>query len=141
MNKDFYYFYENYNSGIKENDENYEMFAGAVNKLSFDEKAKSRWELLQAIEAYARLHFETEEKYMEKYDFPYYYDHKNKHQEFMEEYENLKEMYETDQNEKFLSRFSYFVENWLQEHHLEDGVVLVNYLKMNNKNGNNPVLM
>ncbi len=47
-------------------------------------------ELMDFLANYVQEHFQTEERYMQKYNYPGLSEHKKQHQSFIQEVENLK---------------------------------------------------
>ncbi len=51
--------------------------------------------IVKFLERYVHVHFETEEKYMQKYNYPGYGMHKREHQQFLKDFNNLKNEFKT----------------------------------------------
>ena len=83
-----------YELGIKEIDEQHHRLVNIINELldSFNQEAelKVTKKVLDELEEYANLHFATEEKYFDKFQFEGAEEHKAEHQKFKEELVALK---------------------------------------------------
>ena len=90
-------------------------------------------DLVNRIVEYSQVHFATEEKYMELYQFSEYEEHKKEHDVFSREANEL--------NEK-MNKFGfvlpmnvmYFLSNWLTTHILETDKKYISIFKRNGLN-------
>lgn len=74
-------------TGIEEIDAQHEEFFGAIQALEYPNKSQQDlWDILLKIEIYARTHFETEESYMKKFNYPIIDEHIIEHEFFMENF-------------------------------------------------------
>jgi hemerythrin len=71
--------------------------------------------IIDTMVRYAEVHFKTEEKYMRRFDFPYYPSHKIEHDQFTAKAVNLKERAENDGFILTLEILT-FLKEWLQNH-------------------------
>jgi len=70
-------------------------------------------ELINGMSAYAQLHFECEERYLEKYDFPHTESHKASHAKFNEDVMEFRQ----DMHERTnLSQIFVYLSRWLTSH-------------------------
>lgn len=83
-----------YELGIKEIDEQHHSLVNIINELldSFNQDAELEVtkKVLDELEDYANLHFATEEKYFDKFQFEGTEEHKAEHRKFKEELVTLK---------------------------------------------------
>nr|WP_321514032.1 bacteriohemerythrin [uncultured Pseudodesulfovibrio sp.] len=71
--------------------------------------------LIDRMQAYATIHFETEEKYLRENGFPYLEDHQQMHVGFREEVEGLQHnTSKTNSSQVFI-----FLSRWLTNHIME----------------------
>ncbi len=122
-------FQQIYSTGIREIDEQHKLLFDAMNGLRLSNE-NTHWDLVMAIETYALTHFEAEEKYMQEYNYPFYWSHKDKHSEFLKKYRILKSLYTNEElSNNFVSKLSSFVESWILDHYQEEDMCLVEFLK------------
>lgn len=112
---------ENLSVGIKEIDDQHKHFIGIVNKLHESvEKGDVTDELdkiFVELNDYAAFHFETEEKYFEKFHYPKANEHIDEHRKLLEELKRLNEQYAIRDLRVFYDIICY-LKGW-QENHLE----------------------
>ncbi|WP_407354939.1 bacteriohemerythrin [Methanolobus sp. WCC5] len=110
---------DKYSVQIKEIDDQHKVLVGMINDLHDAMKqAKSKeasLEIINKMAEYTKYHFSTEEKYMKRYAYPDYSEHKLEHEKFIENVLKFKEDYE-----KGKAGISYdilnFLKNWLVGH-------------------------
>ena len=77
---------DDYSVNVREIDEQHKQLVGIINTLhealQHNRARDVHWEIMNRILDYAATHFETEEKYMKKFDFPGYREHKSEHERF-----------------------------------------------------------
>jgi hemerythrin-like metal-binding protein len=79
--------------------------------------------------AYAAVHFETEERLMEKYRFPDLPAHRSEHERFVRQVVGFKELQEFEFYSQILSLdLLTFLKNWLQNHILKTDMLYGPYL-------------
>jgi hemerythrin-like metal-binding protein len=71
--------------------------------------------LINGMKQYTQTHFTTEEKYMEKYNYPDYDTHKSEHNKFIEKVSAIEEKYK---NGKLILSFEItgLLKDWLKNH-------------------------
>jgi len=120
--------------GIKEIDDEHKELCLRANKL-FDAliagHVVSEITICMAyFEKYINTHFNNEEKLQQEFNYPMYLNHKKKHDEFKNIYNNLKtEMQIKGITSDFVQKFSATVIDWLTMHLHEEDAGLVKYIK------------
>ena len=83
--------------GIRVMDLQHEALAEMINKLNTafncNEQINVVSGILDEISAYTQFHFETEERLMERYQYPELPDHKKEHQNLLAEFAHLKKKF------------------------------------------------
>lgn len=104
---------------IKEIDDQHKVLVEMINELHEAMKqAKSKEtaiEIIDKMAEYTQFHFSTEEKYMQRFAYPDYANHKKEHVKFVEQVVQFKQDYESGK-----AGLSYdimnFLKDWLVEH-------------------------
>ena len=110
---------EDLSVNVKEIDDQHKYFLSLLNELyislyssKIDENIRI---IVHNLETYAKMHFETEEKYFDMFNFEGAEEHKLKHRELLNKVREL-----TQQNEKhgsdILVQLMDFMEDWLVDH-------------------------
>ncbi|HRY63702.1 MAG TPA: bacteriohemerythrin [Patescibacteria group bacterium] len=104
---------------VKEIDDQHWTFLGILNGL-YDVLRQPEREieltgLVHQLESYAAFHFATEERYFDKFDYPWADEHKEEHRELLTKILKLKNRYESE-GEAILPELLDFLENWLTDH-------------------------
>ncbi|WP_319508714.1 bacteriohemerythrin [uncultured Methanolobus sp.] len=110
---------DKYSMQIKEIDDQHKVLVGMINELHDAMKqAKSKevsLEIINKMAEYTKFHFSTEEKYMKRFAYPDYAEHKLEHEKFVENVLKFKDDYE-----KGKAGVSYdilnFLKDWLVGH-------------------------
>lgn len=110
---------EIYSVNVKEIDEQHKKLIGMINELHGAMKMGKGKEvtavILKEMIDYAASHFATEEKYMSKFGFPGYAQHKDEHDAFTRKIMDFKVKY--DEGSVALSfEVMDFLEDWLLKH-------------------------
>lgn len=88
------------------------------------------WNVLLQIEAYACVHFDTEEKYMQKFEYPKIDEHRTEHRKFIEKFTELKQKFdETGICPIFVEDFQNFLIQWLCKHYKDTDIEMAEFLK------------
>jgi hemerythrin len=73
--------------------------------------------VIRFLQDYVVTHFGEEERYMEKYKYPQYRDHKVQHKEFMENFSQLKKQFDSEgPGVHVVISTNYIVVDWLRNH-------------------------
>lgn len=72
--------------------------------------------LVQGLKAYAIEHFETEEAYMKKINYPHLLEHQKKHQSYIEHIEKIDEKRIHHSTEEVVLEIFSFLNLWIVEH-------------------------
>jgi len=104
--------------GIKDIDAQHKHFIGIINKTkeAVDAGAtrEAQKKVLDDLIGYARYHFETEEKYFEKFKYPYAQEHINEHAKLLAQVIVFYDQFESGENVS-LELLS-FLKAWLADH-------------------------
>jgi hemerythrin-like metal-binding protein len=83
-----------------------------INQGSNKEKIS---EMIRSLKNYTIFHFSTEEKYMKKFDYPEFNNHKLEHDKFIESVLNFEERYKS--GKLLLSiEITSFIKDWITNH-------------------------
>lgn len=107
--------------GVSEIDSQHKELINRVNNLleaMKEGKAKAHLgQVLQFLEDYVVTHFGTEEKYMTKYGYPSFDQHKSQHVAFVQDFSGLKKEFESDgASSALVIRLQRQVCDWLVSH-------------------------
>lgn len=82
-------------------------------------KRKGRAEvsnLMNFLEEYVVVHFDTEEKYMTMFNYPEYSSHMDEHTNFITDFLYLKKQFETSNEHLTLLKLNMKLVDWLRQH-------------------------
>lgn len=71
--------------------------------------------MISELANYAQIHFQTEEKYFDKFDYPHTDEHKKEHEKFVKKVSEFKEDYESGQLGLTIQLMN-FLRDWLTNH-------------------------
>jgi hemerythrin len=114
---------EDYSVGVKEIDIQHHNFVSLMNK-TYDAvyKNESKEKIVQILDelfSHAQNHFQTEERYFDKFNYPLKDEHKNVHNTLLGQIPSLKKsINESEDYAKEVLKLIDFLENWLVEHML-----------------------
>jgi hemerythrin-like metal-binding protein len=74
---------------------------------------------LESLTIYTTIHFETEEEYMVRNDYPAYLEHKSKHEDLREQVEEFNQQIKNQNKSQMTINVSHFLTDWLI-HHIKD---------------------
>lgn len=126
-----------YKVDVKEIDLQHKYFVGLLNKLYMAAKEHETVDMdkfLDEIAKYADLHFETEERYFDKFIYENAEEHKEEHRKLRSEIDKFlaKNKGLTENKEALCLELLEFMENWLQHHLVEQDR---KYVKCFHENG------
>lgn len=84
---------------------------------------------LRILGNYTTIHFETEEQYMLKYNYPAYLEHHEKHQMLRKKVAEFSEQRDNTNPTQLTIKLSRFLTNWLIEHIKGDDRKMINFLR------------
>jgi hemerythrin-like metal-binding protein len=103
--------------GIKKIDDQHKKFIlilNSVGSLKTKPPEEKLTFILNDLIDYARYHFETEEIYFDKYNYPFADEHKLQHAELLQ---NALSLYDKHKNRKDITKELFvFLKDWLEEH-------------------------
>ncbi|MFC1789642.1 bacteriohemerythrin [Patescibacteria group bacterium] len=103
---------------IKEIDEQHKHFLGLLNKtydVFYKLKKEEVPQLVKELHDYTQTHFETEEKYFDKFNYEFTNDHKKEHRELEAKVEEFNRKIKSEGVEA-IGELVEFLEDWLVEH-------------------------
>ena len=116
---------EEYKIGVPEFDAQHKELFHRLNSFielihsegSMEEKKEELFETLEFMQEYVVIHFDSEEKIQQKYDFPHYEEHRKIHEQFKAEIEEFAEDFtENEEDEDLVMVFSGRLLTWLIKH-------------------------
>ncbi len=118
-------------TGIEDIDTQHSDLFYAIKDFDFNKKTEEAlWAILIEIEIYTQVHFETEEKYMEKFNYPLIEEHIIEHRLFTKNFTELKKNFDNEGFSKiFVEDFQKFLMDWLLKHYTEIDVKMADFIK------------
>lgn len=121
--------------GIDEIDAQHKKFFDASQRL-YDDILNSRGEKaveesLGFLRQYALEHFETEEAFMRKHNYPHFEEHKGRHAAFIEKLDGLTEEFDVYRapTQEMADRILELTRDWLLEHITDEDQQYTKYVK------------
>lgn len=122
-----------YSVGMAKIDEEHkklvEMINAAHSSANCLPNAKAASELIGEMEAYAKSHFQTEERLMEKHNYPMAAQHIKAHQAFLNHVKNADTDFSNDNFVPGTVKIVSFLADWLVKHILETDKKLGDFLQ------------
>ena len=113
---------ENFSVGVREMDEQHKRLIGMINEVNevgnTTVGSETIFDVLTKMTNYALSHFEDEEQYMIKYNYPDYSIHKDQHSKFKDQLIIFCKNTKTHKNSIPTEIFSY-LKTWLTNHILK----------------------
>lgn len=121
---------EIFSTGIEDIDQQHQALYDTIQIFNCDENSQETlWSILLDVERYCILHFDTEEKYMEKFNYPFVEEHIAEHRDFVEKFSALKKDFtEEGFSKEFINGFRTFLTTWLQKHYADTDITLADFL-------------
>lgn len=105
--------------GVKEIDEQHKFFVSLISNLYnaiYENKVKDELEkIMNSLVGFADLHFATEEKYFDKFNYEFSEDHKQRHKDLTKKTLDFYKEFEAG-NSDIAMRLADFLTDWLVEH-------------------------
>lgn len=86
-------------------------------------------DVLKFLEVYTKIHFTTEEKYMQEYKYPYIEQHKSQHKEFIDYIQRVKSVFSQNITHNDMIKFHNKILDWYIEHICKTDKFLGEFLK------------
>lgn len=118
-------------TGIEEIDSQHQFLFEAINKLVSEKPRKDNiWDVLLDIQKYACIHFDTEESYMAKFQYPAKEHHTKEHAKFLAKFSELKVLFnESGFSKIFVGELQDFLIDWILTHYQNTDREMAFYLK------------
>ncbi|WP_408956437.1 bacteriohemerythrin [Natroniella sp. ANB-PHB2] len=129
---------EKYKIGIEKIDQQHQELFNRLNSFldvvrndeELENKIEELEETLDFMGQYVVVHFDSEEKIQQEYNYPYYEEHKDVHDRFKKEIIKFKEEFEADKyNEDLIMEFSGKLLTWLINHVADEDQKIADYVQ------------
>ncbi|MET0012673.1 MAG: bacteriohemerythrin [Sedimenticola sp.] len=122
-----------YELGIEDIDFQHHFFLDLINRLAdaLDEPDNGPYQarLITELNAYARFHFISEENMMFHADYPSYTEHKNHHDDLLEQLSIRENMLYMKHSKEEVAGILEFLSNWFFHHTVSEDRLFAEYLK------------
>ncbi len=126
---------DKYSVGVEEIDNQHKRMFEVINELldaiNTNSTEESLGHIIESLIQYKKFHFATEEKYFKEFNYDETIEHINKHKEFNDKLNTLKEKY-LNYTVEFAFELVDFLEDWLLNHLM---VVDQKYIKCFHEHG------
>ncbi len=127
---------ESLETGVDEIDRQHKYFIKVLAELDRSIRKNSKISIkryLNFMDRYAHWHFSSEEKYMKKYSYPHYEEHRKQHEMFYRYTEEIKRRAaEGEINEDFVYSVNKYLIDWLINHIKGTDAKFAEFLRQNN---------
>lgn len=120
-------------TGIDDIDSQHQKLFSTIHCLDNDDLDDDKVvQILLEIRCYVVEHFKTEERYMRKYRYPHYEEHKALHESFVNDYNDLIFKFAEDFSiSSVLPSLPHVLHNWLITHYGDADVKMTEFLREN----------
>ncbi|MES9962264.1 MAG: bacteriohemerythrin [Candidatus Sedimenticola sp. 20ELBAFRAG] len=122
-----------YELGIEDIDFQHHFFLDLINRLSnaLNEPRNHSYQarLISELNAYARFHFISEENMMLHTDYPQFSEHKNHHDDLLEQLSIRENMLDMKHSEEEIAGILKFLSEWFFHHTVSEDRLFSEYLK------------
>ncbi|MET0091887.1 MAG: bacteriohemerythrin [Sedimenticola sp.] len=122
-----------YELGIEDIDFQHHFFLDLINRLAdaLDEPDNGPYQarLITELNAYARFHFISEENMMLHAGYPSYTEHKNHHDDLLEQLSIRENMLDMKHSKEEIAGILEFLSNWFFHHTVSEDRLFADYLK------------
>lgn len=126
---------EEFSVGVKKIDDEHKTLVDIINNaydsVESREEEDVLLELTNKMRKYAMTHFATEERLMDKYEYPYAESHKKEHSDFMIKAASPDNMLGSEDKEIEPTKVFKYLADWLREHILKTDKKLGDFLTSN----------
>lgn len=119
---------DEYKLGIPIIDEQHKKLFEISENLTYIHEINELKEIFLFLDEYLNFHFKTEEKLMEKYNYPYLEEHKKIHNELKEKIEGYIELYFMG-NSSVLDDLEELIIQWIETHILGEDKKYYSYIR------------
>jgi len=89
---------------------------------------------LDIIDEFIHMHFETEDNYMQKYNYPKAKEHMIEHENFIKLFQEFKDTLSTTTNERDIFNLFKLLKKWFLEHEIKSDKKLADFIKAHIRN-------
>jgi hemerythrin-like metal-binding protein len=118
-------------TGMKDIDEQHKKFIGTINKAkqAADSGAprKAQKDVIEELAEYGRYHFDTEEKYFKKFNYPYAKEHEAEHAKLLAKVLYFSNKFDSGQDVAI--ELLDFLKGWLADHLMKHDMKYAKYFK------------
>jgi len=119
--------------GIKEIDDQHKHFIALLNKVNLVKPTENKekvGKLITELMEYARIHFTTEERYFEKYKYPFAKEHMAQHEKLLSNAIKFSNKFD-EVGVKVIPELALFLKDWLEQHLAKHDQKYAKYFKKN----------
>lgn len=107
-----------YSVNVKEIDDQHKKLFSLINEVhSLEEKNNLEIKkIIKEMIEYSVYHFDTEEKYFEKYGYPFEEEHEKMHEMYKDAIKKIEENFDNQSTKENILNISNFLKNWWLNH-------------------------